>query len=123
MNAGLTKNFIAGAAIPARTIVKFGADSRTVLPAAAATDNIIGVSTDVDAAIGDPCDVLLDDIGLVKAGGAITRGGLVTSDVNGNAVAAAPAVGVNNRTLGVAMEDAVLNDVFNVYLAQHSVQG
>jgi hypothetical protein len=123
MNIGLVKNFKAGGTIPARTLVKFGADERTVVAAAAATDAIIGISCDVDAVAGDPCDVQLTQIAIAKAGGAITRGGFVTSDANGAAVAAAPAAGANNRVAGIAMQDAANGDLLDVFLEQGSIQG
>jgi hypothetical protein len=123
MNIRFVKNFKAGGTIAARTIVKFGADEKTVVAAAAATDAILGVNTDVDAVSGDPCDVQFQGIAICKAGGTITRGGLVTSDASGNAVAAAPSAGSNNRILGIAMQDAVVNDLFDVFLEQGSVQG
>lgn len=123
MNQGLTLNRTAGGAIPARTIVKFGADSKTVLAGAAATDDLLGVSCDVDAAIGDPCDFMIDGIAPVISGGNITRGKPVTSDANGHAVQAAPASGADVRILGIAMEDAVANDITGVFLAQSVMQG
>lgn len=122
-NRGLTKNFNAGGTIPAFTICKFGADEKTVVAAAAATDSILGVSTDVDAIVGDPVDVQIDDIAYVIAGATVARGALVTSDAAGKAVAAAPAAGVNNRVLGTALQDAVVGDKFNVYMNQGSIQG
>jgi hypothetical protein len=122
-NIGLTKNYKAGGAIPARTLVKFGADEKTVVAAAAATDSVIGVTTDIDAALNDPVDVQLQGIAIVKAGGAITRGGFVASDANGNGVTPAPAAGANNRVVGIAMQDAVLNDLFDVFLRQGTLQG
>jgi hypothetical protein len=123
MNQGLTKNFNAGAAVGKRLLVKFGADGKTVVQAAAATDKIIGASVDIDSAIGEPCDVAFGDIVPVIAGGNITRGDLVTSDANGKAVTAAPAAGANNRIAGIAMDDAVAGDLVDVFLKQGSVQG
>ncbi len=123
MNAELTKNYNAGGAIAARTLVKFGADSKTVVAAAAATDAIIGVSTDIAVVGGEPSDVIHEGIALVKAGGAITRGQLLTSDANGQAVAAAPAAGANNRVVGVALQDAVAGDLLDVLIDLGSIQG
>jgi hypothetical protein len=101
-------NFNAGAAIAPYTIVKYTANPYEVTPAAAATDKIIGVSKEVNVAQNQPVDVQLDGIGFVKVGAAgVTQGDLVTSDVNGNAVTAAPAAAANNRTLGMALETGV----------------
>ena len=123
MNPGLTKNYNAGGAIAKRRLVKFGADDKTVVQAAAATDLILGASTDVDTVTGEPTDVIFGGIALVQAGGAITRGQEVTSDANGKAVAASPAVGVNNRIAGIALQSAVLDDLFDVLLAPGVKQG
>lgn len=120
---GLIKNFKAGAAIAAFRFLKFGADDNTVVQAAAATDAIIGVSGELAAAAGEPCDVHLGDVAEVSYGGNVARGDLLTSDADGKAVAAAPAAGVNNRTGGVAMRDGVLNDVGAVLVAPGRVQG
>lgn len=123
MNAGLTKNYNAGGAIAKRRIVKFGADDKTMLQAAAATDLLIGVATEVDVVTGEPVDVILEGIALCQAGGAVTRGNEVTSDANGKAVAAAPGAGVNNRIIGIALASAVLDDWFPVKLSLGIKQG
>jgi hypothetical protein len=123
LNPILTKNFNAGAAVPAFRIVKMGADDNNVTPAAAATDLSVGVSTSLAAAINEPVDVILQGVAEVTYGGAVTRGQLLTSDANGKAVAAAPAAGANNRVIGVAMVSGVLDDVGCVLISQGSVQG
>lgn len=123
MNQGLIKNYIAGGAISQRRIVKFGADDKTVLAAAAATDLLMGVSTDIDTVLGEPTDVQVTGIALVKAGGVITRGNEVTSDATGQAVAAAPGAGANNRIIGVAFASAVAGDLIPVLLSMGVKQG
>ena len=123
MNLGVIKSFNAGGAIPARTIVKYGADNKTVVAAAAATDAVIGVSCDVDAALGDPVDVQLQDIGLFVASAGITRGAMLTSDAAGKAITAAPAAGANNRLIAMAMNDAAAGDIFDGLIIQGSIQG
>lgn len=124
MNVILEKNFLAGAAIAAGLIVKHGAADDTVVPAAAATDLLIGVaSRDFDAASGERIDVMTHGIAAVKLGGAVTRGQPVTSDANGKGVAAAPAAGANARVIGIALASGVLNDVVDVLLSQSVMQG
>ncbi len=128
MNKGLTKAFNAGGAIASYTIVKFGADDDTVVAAAAATDSLIGAVALVappgsNAATGDRVDVQLEGIADIKAGGNITRGGLVTSDASGQVVAAAPGAGVNNRIIGTALASAVSGDIIPVLIRPGSVQG
>ncbi|MEA3018411.1 MAG: hypothetical protein QOI38_3133 [Sphingomonadales bacterium] len=121
---GLIKGFKASGAIPARRFVKFGADDRTVTLATAATDPVIGTSSDIDVADGEPCDVHLGGLAEVVYGGNVTRGAsLLTAAAGGEAVAAAPAAGVNNRIAGVAMVSGVDNDVGLVLLAPGQIQG
>lgn len=123
LTSGLTKNFTAEAAVTKRRIVKFGAADTTVLLGAASTDLLIGVSTGIDAAINEPCDVKMGGIAEVEFGGAVTRGQYLTSDATGRAVAAAPAAGVNASIIGVAMVSGVAGDIGSVLLSQGRIQG
>ena len=127
MGAGLstiqTKAFKAEAAVTKRRIVKFGAGDDAVLLAAAVGDLSIGVSSNVDAAIGEPCDVHLLGIAEVEFGGTIARGAKVTSDATGRAVAAAPAAGVNNQVIGIATVSGVVGDIGSILIAQSVIQG
>ena len=122
-NPVLAKNFVAGAAVAAYRFLKFDSTDGTVIQAAAATDAIIGASTDIAAASGERCDAVTVGIAKVESGGTITRGALVTADSNGKAVAAAPSAGANARIAGVAMVSASSGDIFNVLLAPSSMQG
>ena len=119
----MIKGFKAEGAISRRRIVKLGAADSGVVLGAAVGDFLIGVSTEIDSAIGEPCDVVLSGIVDVEYGGAVTRGALLTSDATGRAVSAAPAAGVNNRIIGIAMVSGVLGDIGSTLLAQGSVQG
>jgi len=123
-NLGLTKNLKATGAIAERRFVKFGSNDGEVVQAAAATDSIIGVCVQPGgAASGDRCDVQLGGIAEVEFGGSVTRGGPVTSDGSGKAVAAAPAQGVNNRLGGIAMNSQASADFGDVLLAPSVMQG
>ncbi len=123
-NVMLFKNAVAGAAIPVFTLVKLGADDATVVPAAASTDAIIGAVQEVSPALGERVDVALVGIAYITAGAAITRGALLTSDASGRVITAAPAAGVNARTVGIAVESAgAAGDVIRVLLSQGSIQG
>ena len=123
-NPTLIKNFSAEAAIAAYRIVKFGADDDSVVQAAAVGDSLLGVVDQPGgAALGDRCDVVLAGITEVEFGGIVARGGAVTTDADGKAVAAAPATGVNNNVIGYALVSAVSGDVAPVRLAPHSMQG
>ena len=122
-NNGLTKSYTAGGAINPFRIVKFGSNDFEVVQGAAATDALVGVSTEIDAASGERVDVVQAGIADVKLGGSVTRGGLVTSDASGQGVAAAPAAGANNRVIGVALISGVSGDIIPVMISQGSVQG
>lgn len=122
-NPTLTKNFNAGAAIAAYRIVKMGAADATVVQGAAATDFLMGVCTEIAAASGGRADVHIAGIADVEFGGTVTRGDEVTSDATGKAVAAAPAAGVNNRIIGLALVSAVSGQIAPVLLAPGVMQG
>lgn len=122
-NIGLARNFKAEAAIAAFTIVKHGATDGGVVAGAAATDSLIGVTTDIPAAVGERCDVIFDGIADVLFGGVVTRGDLLTSDGSGRAIKAVPGAGVNNRIIGVATVSGVLGDVGQFYINHSSMQG
>jgi hypothetical protein len=119
-NEGLAKTLIAGAAVAARRIVKFGSGDTAVVQAAAATDLSIGVS-DLGASSGEYCDVIVDGIALVEYGGEVTRGQLLTADSNGKAIAAAPAATATARAIGVAMVSGVSGDIGSVLIAHSAV--
>ena len=124
MHPGLTKTYLAGAAIARRRIIKFDAIDGQVLQAAAATDASFGVSDmSADFVAGDRVDIRLTGVAEVDVGGAITRGALITSDASGKAVAAAPAAGSNVRIIGIAMASYVAGDVGDFLLTQGSLQG
>lgn len=122
-NNGLTKSYTAEGAISANRIVKVGANDWGVLQGAAATDSLIGISTEIDAASGERIDVVHEGIADLKLGGTVPRGSLVTSDASGQGVAPAPAAGTNNRVIGVALVSGVSGDVIPVMISLGSFQG
>jgi hypothetical protein len=124
----LTKAYTAAGTIDQYTIVKFDASDTTVVEAGAATDLLLGVAyipgvSGTQKVSGDRLEIVLSGVAEVKAGGTITRGALLTSDASGQAVAAAPATGVNNQVIGRALASAVSGDVFPVLIAQQQIQG
>ena len=122
-NPLMFKAFTAGAAISAFRIVRFSA-ADTVVQAAAATENMFGVNSDLAVANGERCEVMTDGIAWVEAGAAIGIGLFVTADSVGRGVAAAPAAGVNNRIIGIALDAAsAAGDQIRVLLSAGSVQG
>jgi hypothetical protein len=118
MNPLLIKNFTAVGAIGPNLIVKQLADD-TVVPAIAAADFMIGVSTHVPAANGEPCDVIQSGIAYVKAGGIVPRGSQVTADAASKGIVAAD----GERVIGIALASAVLDDLFPVLVIPGSCAG
>ncbi len=111
----LCKAYTATTAVPKRTLVKFGAADNTVVPAAAATDLIIGVSGDDAAAIGERCDVfMVGNIAEVVAGGTIVRGALITADSAGAGISTTTA---GNRYVGIAEVSGAAGDFVSVIVA------
>lgn len=127
----MIKNYKAEAAIEAFRIVKFGAADGQVVKGAANTDPLIGVSTDIDAAINERVDVIHDGTAHVRLGGAVTRGDMLMSDAAGKAVVAVRHTHVENtaaayvqnavtqagnnvRVIGYALQSGVLDDVILV---------
>lgn len=123
LSPDITKAFTAGGAIPAFSIVKFGADDRTVVVGAAVGDSLLGVTTSVPAATGERVDVYLGGIAEVVLAGTVTRGGFITSNAAGAGVAAAPAAGTNNAVIGRALLSGVTGQVIPVLLAPAQIQG
>lgn len=107
----LTKNFTAEAAVPPRRIIKHGASDGAVVVGAAPTDKVFGISSEIDAAIGERCDVHMLGLAEVEYGGPVTRDDYLTSDATGRAVAAAPAAGANAGIIGQAMVSGVAGDI------------
>ncbi|MBI5810448.1 MAG: DUF2190 domain-containing protein [Deltaproteobacteria bacterium] len=87
----------------ANLIAKFGADDDTLSQATASTEELVGVFQHTTSAVGEEVRVMLDGITRVVLGGTVVRGNYLTSDANGKAVAAAPAVGVNAYVIGQAL--------------------
>lgn len=115
---GLTKTFYADGAIGKRLIVKAGSADNKCAVAAAAADLSIGVADSLGAdAAGDPVDVIMGGIAEVILGGAVTRGQALTADASGKAVVAA----AGNRTIGVAMQSGVADDIGSVLISQGTV--
>lgn len=122
-NNGLTKSYTAEAAISANRIVKVGAADYGVLTAAAVSDKLLGITTEIDAASGERVDVIHEGIADLKLGGTVARGDFLTSDASGQGVAAAPAAGTNNQIIGKALVSGVSGDVIPVLISPSMLQG
>ncbi len=122
-NPLLLKGFTAGGAISPYRIVRFSA-AETVIQAAAATEAMFGVNTDLTIVSGERVEVMTHGIAWVEAGAAVALGAPVTADSVGRGVAAAPAAGVNNRIIGLALDAAVAaGDQIRVLLSPGLMQG
>lgn len=121
---GLVKGYTPGAKVEKFRILKFGASDGVVIKAAAATDLLIGVSTEIDSEATDSrCDGVRSGLTRVLYGGTITRGQYLTSDANGKAVVAAPAQGANVYTIGQAEVSGVDGDIGWVLVCPGVMQG
>lgn len=113
-NEGLIKGFLAGAAIAAYRIVKFGAGDGLAIQSAAGTDPHIGVANRLGGDEGERFDVVLSGVAEVEYGGAVTRGNALTADANGKAVVAV----AGDRIIGQAMVSGVSGDIGSLHIGQ-----
>jgi hypothetical protein len=126
MNDLHTRTFRANGAIGWwRIVAPHASVAGDVIQAAAATAALIGVCVQPKGALTtERCDVQLAGEVMIEAGAAFAAGAMLTSDAQGRAVTAAPAAGVNNRIIGVALEAAAAaGDQCRVLLNQCSLQG
>lgn len=111
----LTKSLTATTAIPAYTIVKYGAADGAGVPASAATDLLVGVSSEIDTDVGERCSVhMVGNIVDVIYGGNVTRGDMLTADASGRAITTTTA---GNRYIGFAEVSGVSGDIGSVVIA------
>ena len=120
--SGIEKSVLAGAAITAFTMGKFGSDDNTMVPGAASTDELIGVFQH-DAASGAEVRVMLEGITRIKLGGSVTRGNWLTSDASGQGVAIGSTAGTNYNAVGKAMASGSSGDIIPMLLVQSRPQG
>ncbi len=121
--SGLEKSVKCTAAVAAFTLAKFGADDDTLSSATASTEELIGVFQHATTVAGQEVRVMLGGISRVKLGGTVTRGGLLTSDASGQAVAIGAVAGTNYAVIGRAMASGVSGDIIPVLIAQSRAQG
>lgn len=113
-NEGNSKGFISTGALAQGVIVKIA--SGEVVAGAAATDALVGVTSDAVSAGNTVSVKLRSGAGTAKviAGGTIAVGDRVTSDGSGHAVATTTA---GDEVVGIALEAGVDNDVVEVMMA------
>lgn len=107
-----TETFIAQGAVTKLTFVKPHASERGVV-AAGAGEAAVGVAL-LDGTAGVPIGVVTEGRVKVTAGGAVTAGGNVASDANGEVVNAT----TGDIILGTAMETGVDNQVVTIQFYQ-----
>lgn len=123
-NPRFTKTYDCDVALAPYQIVKpSGSSAFGVAPAAAATDAIWGVTTEIASAVGEPADVVHSGTPFVQLGGTVAAGDWLTSDANGHAVTAAPASGQVANVLGRARYAGVTGDVIEVLISIGQVHG
>ena len=121
--SGIEKSVKCTAAVAAWTQAKPGADDDTYSTATAVSDAIAGIFQHATANAGEEVRVMLTGISRIKIGGNVTRGALLTTDANGQGVAAAPAAGTNNSVIGRALASGVSGDIIPVLLCPGQIQG
>lgn len=128
MNQGLPGFRSSGAIVQYRIVRLAGTD--LVAQASAATDTLLSVAkVGTAATVGGVNNQHIDlaDIGEVifcEAGAAIAVGARITADALGRGVPAAPAVGVNNSVIGIALQPvAAAGSVFRLLITPQVLQG
>ena len=124
-NVLFAKSFNAGGALAANSSAKSGSNDYDVLQAAgsAATEKILGITTEVAASSAERVDVVLAGVADLKLNGTVSRGDPITADSSGLGITAAPSAGTNARIVGFAMVTGVAGDIIPCLLAQGMVQG
>jgi hypothetical protein len=109
---GLIKSRVATAVVRAYRFVKEGAADGTAVEAVDAAASIIGVSSEIDTAIGERVSVqMTGNIAEIIAGGTVARGDVVTADAQGRAVTTTT---TGARYGGTAEVSGVVGDIITV---------
>ena len=111
----LIKTFHAPASVEGYRIVTLAVGVNTVETANAVTDPLIGVTTSIGSMDNGRCDVIVGGISEIKIGGSVTRGDVLTTDASGRAVTSGAGT---DRIIGLALQDAVLDDIASILVAQ-----
>lgn len=90
--------------------IKYGDNDSEVTPSTSATDNIIGVGTNVKALEGKETDVIWQGEAELRLGGTVKAGERLTSDAEGRGIKAED----GNVIKAIAVSDGVLNDIIRV---------
>ncbi len=112
---GLIKSRNATTAIPALRLVKEGGVDGAGVPAVDAAASIIGVSSEIDTAVGERASVIMSgNVADVLYGGTVARGDKLTADAQGRAITTtAPGA----HYVGTAEVSGVVGDIGSVIVA------
>jgi len=111
-NPGLTLAYTASTDIPARVLVKYGANDGEAALATTKKDAFLGVSSDVAYATGQHVDVIRSGVTPVIYGAAITRGAALTANADGAAIPAA----AGDQIAGYAEISGAAGDIGSIFL-------
>jgi Na+-transporting NADH:ubiquinone oxidoreductase subunit NqrF len=114
----IIQTFLAGGAIVKGHAVKISAnDGKTVIECTAATDKGCGIAQS-DAASGAPVEVAVGGGAKCLAQTTVAIGDLLASHTDGTIK---PTTTANDRVLGVAMQSAVVGDIFsaNIHISNY----
>lgn len=117
------RSVLAQAAIAGFLIIKHGTVDNSAALATTSADLLIGTNEALAKDAGEMVDYPTAGTGQVRLGAAVTRGQPITADAASKGIAAAPAVGVNARIIGFALQSGVLDDVIDYQIAPGAVQG
>jgi len=109
---GLILAYTAAGEIPARVVVKYGANDGEAAVAASASDALLGVSADLARSAGQPVDVIRSGVTPVIYGATITRGAALTANTNGYAIPAK----ANDQIIGYAEMSGAAGDIGSIYV-------
>jgi len=88
-----------------------------VILAAAATDKLMGVTTEIDSDSGESCDVIRGGIAAVKLAGTVAAGDYITANGSGLGVKCNPSTGTVAQYVGKAEVAGVSGDIIDVWVA------
>ena len=111
----LIKTFHAPMPVAGYRIVTFAAGANAVAAAGAVTDPLLGVTTSIGSQDNGRCDVIVAGVSEVRFGAAVGKGDVLTTDASGRAVLATQ---VTDRVVGIALADAVADDIAPLLITQ-----
>lgn len=109
----------ASAEVAGRRIVTLTGDDYEAAQASAASDALIGISTETGAPDGGRLDVIIDGVSNVEYGGTVAAGDPLTADAQGRAITAAD----GDNVVGRALIAGVSGDIGSVIIAPFVLPG